>query len=355
MSQHRIHNRAAMAACLLLSILLLRSPALAAQGFASGLRLCVDTVLPALFPFFVICEWLLTLHQGHSRLLRGTARLLGMQREEGALALLLAWFGGYAVCARLTGRLSRAGTLNARESALLMMLGCCSSPGFVIGCVGGLMLGSLRLGILLYGLQLAANLLSTLLCVPLLPPKRALAAAPPAQTEEAPAGFSQAVGSAVTSCLNVCGCVLFFRVVGAVAAPFLPQAAPARPLVSALLEITAGCADFAALGGRAALYGCCLCLSALGLSVWAQLSLLLRGAVSLRLLALNRLLHLLLLTALVRAAVQFMPGVLPVYSSLQARVITTHRLPVDAAVVAFLFICAALYKARQSLYNRRSR
>ena len=229
MSQHRIHNRAAMAACLLLSLLLLRSPALAAQGFASGLRLCVDTVLPALFPFFVICEWLLTLHQGHSRLLRGTARLLGMQREEGALALLLAWFGGYAVCARLTGRLSRAGTLNARESALLMMLGCCSSPGFVIGCVGGLMLGSLRLGILLYGLQLAANLLSTLLCVPLLPPKRALAAAPPVQAEEAPAGFSQAVGSAVMSCLNVCGCVLFFRVVGAVAAPFLPQATPCPP------------------------------------------------------------------------------------------------------------------------------
>ncbi len=87
----------------------------------------------------------------------------------------------------------------------------------------------------------------------------------------------------------------------------------------------------------------------------AQLSLLLRGAVSLRLLAFNRLLHLLLLTALVRVAVQFMPGVLPVYSSLQARVITTHRLPVDAAVVAFLFICAALYKARQSLYNRKSR
>ena len=43
--------------------------------------------------------------------------------------------------------------------------------------------------------------------------------------------------------------------------------------VSAALEVSAGCADFAALGGAAALYGCCACLSVLGVSVWAQLRL----------------------------------------------------------------------------------
>ena len=158
----------------------------------------------------------------------------------------------------------------------------------------------------------------------------------------------------MSSCLNVCGCVVFFRTLGAAAEPFLPHIPQVRPLLSALQEITAGCADFAALGGRAALYGCCLCLSVLGLSVWAQLALLLQGAASLRLLALNRLLHLLLLPALTAGAVRLLPGVLPVYRSLPARVIPAHRLAPDAALVAFLFLCAALYKLRQNFYNRKN-
>lgn len=41
-----------------------------------------------------------------------------------------------------------------------MMLGCCSGPGFVVGYIGGLLLGSTSLGALLYAGQLAANLLA---------------------------------------------------------------------------------------------------------------------------------------------------------------------------------------------------
>ena len=183
------------------------------------------------------------------------------------------------------------------------------------------MLGSIKLGVLLYALQLAANLISTLACLPLLPARRGASGRVACAETAEPAGFSPAVSSAVSSCLNVCGCVVFFRTLGAAAEPFLPHIPQVRPLLSALQEITAGCADFAALGGRAALYGCCLCLSVLGLSVWAQLALLLlQGAASLRLLALNRLLHLFLLQALTAGAVRLLPGVLPVYRSLPARV-----------------------------------
>ena len=96
MSQYRIKNRVVAVLCLLLSVLLLRAPALAAEGFAEGLRLCVETVLPALFPFFVLCEWLISLRGPHP-LLRRVSRFLGFGREEGVLALLLSWFGGYAV------------------------------------------------------------------------------------------------------------------------------------------------------------------------------------------------------------------------------------------------------------------
>ena len=54
-------------------------------------------------------------------------------------------------------------------SLALLCLGCCSGPGFVVGYIGGLLLGSTSLGALLYAGQLAANLLAAGLCLPMLP------------------------------------------------------------------------------------------------------------------------------------------------------------------------------------------
>ena len=118
-------------------------------------------------------------------------------------------------------------------------------------------------------------------------------------------GLPQAISSAVTSSLSVCGCVVFFRIVGAVLLAVLPLPPTA---VSAALEVSAGCADFAALGGAAALYGCCACLSVLGVSVWAQLRLFAGAAYRPRLLVFSRAVHLVLLQLLVRVCAQLLPG-----------------------------------------------
>ena len=338
-----------LAGCALLCTALLGQPRLAAQGFESGVQLCLHSVLPALFPYFVVCELLssLSLRGWPIRLL---ARLLGLQSEQTASALLLAWAGGYAVCARMAARLRQAGTITSQDATLLLLLGCCSGPGFVIGCVGGLLLGNLRLGILLYAAQLAVNLLCAALCLPLLPhstPPRSQ----PAAAQPGPVLLPSALSSAVDSSLQVCGCVIFFRTVATLLAPYLPKAPLATACMSALLEISAGCADFSALGGRTALYGCCVCLSLLGLSVWMQLALLLQGTVSLRPLVVSRLLHLVLFPPLVGLCARFLPGCAAVYRSLTGPVIPIGRLAPDAAVVVFLFLCAALYKIRQNFYN----
>lgn len=349
MSQRRKTTFLPVLLCLVSGGLLLCNAQSATQGFQSGLSLCVRTVLPALFPYFVLCDLLLACPlQG--RFLGMLARLWGMHERSGAAAVLLSWFGGYAVCAQLTGRLYHDGELSKREATLLMMLGCCSSPGFVISCVGGLLLGNLPLGILLYGLQLAANLLSTALCLPLLP--RDTAVQGPTRNECGNPSLPRAISSAVNSSLQVCGCVVFFRIVAAVLLPYLPNSVWSAPLLSAFLEISSGCADFAALGGRAALYGCCACLSLLGLSVWAQVALLLQGAVPLHLLLIQRCIHLVCFLPLLHFSAQYLPGTAIVYRSLAGRVITTHRLPLDAAIIGFIFLCATLYKVRQNFYNK---
>ena len=214
-----------LAPALLLGAAVLARPAAAAEGFSNGVVLCLTSLLPALFPFFVICT-LVTAQAGKARF----PVLVG-----------LSWLGGYAVCAQL-----------AREAApeqrrLLLLLGCCSGPGFVIGCLGGQLLGSVRLGIRLYGLQLACNLLAAAILLPFARLPAAPSAAPPPAHNDLP-GLAAAIGRAVDSALAVCGCVVFFRIVYAVTVSALPAAL--RPLGSALLEISAGCADLRRLAGR---------------------------------------------------------------------------------------------------------
>ena len=370
----------AAAAALAFGVLVLAVPEAAARGFAGGTALCLQSVLPALFPFFVVCE-LLTAAPPPAALLRPIQRVLGLESAEIARALLLSWVGGYAVCARLAGQLYGAGRITRRDAALLQVLGCCSGPGFVIGCVGGALLGNVRLGVVLYAAQIGANLGAGAVCQLLFHIVGANIVRPLAVSDggglsgkaqprqldgrtmfaptdctrevsgrskvlsptrcgesllaEGTKGLPQAISSAVTSSLSVCGCVVFFRIVGAVLLAVLPLPPTA---VSAALEVSAGCADFAALGGAAALYGCCACLSVLGVSVWAQLRLFAGAAYRPRLLVFSRAVHLVLLQLLVRVCAQLLPGSVTACSTLAARVLPVFRLPPDAAAAGFVFL-----------------
>ena len=242
--------------------------------------------------------------------LRPLQQVLGLESAEAAQALVLSWVGGYAVCARLAGQLYDAGRISRRDAVRLQILGCCSGPGFVIGCVGGLLLGNVRLGVVLYAAQIGANLAAGVVCLfgacgrtcgdaPDLrdgcggrcasPPRGRMQASAPTVQQ---VSISSAITSAVTSSLSVCGCVVFFRLVGAVLGAVIPLPSV---LVSAALEVSAGCADFAVLGGQAALYGCCAVLSLLGVSVWAQMQLFAGAAFCPQVLHASRLLHLVFL------------------------------------------------------------
>lgn len=337
-----------------LSVLLFRSSQAVVEGFTYGARLCVRSVLPALFPFFVICNLLLsnpvTVVLG--RPLRPLVRFWGLKSESAPLALLLSWLGGYAVCAQTVARMRGSGQLSKREATLTLLLGCCSGPGFVISYMGGILLGSVRTGVLLYALQIAANLLATACILPFLKVEKAESAVEDMPGIVKNTGLSGAISGAVDSSLQVCGCTLFFCVLVSTVHPFLPQTPWTRPMLGALLEISTGTAACAALGGWWALYGLCFCLSFPGISVLCQIETLLDGAVSLRPLLLSRLLHIVWMQGLMRLCARFLPGIAQVFSSLSERVIPMQRLPADAALICLLFVCCTLYKLHQTIYNR---
>ena len=340
----------AAAAALAFGVLVLAVPEAATRGFAGGTALCLQSVLPALFPFFVVCE-LLTAAPPPAVLLRPMQRVLGLESAETARALLLSWVGGYAVCARLAGQLYGAGRITRRDAALLQVLGCCSGPGFVIGCVGGALLGNVRLGVVLYAAQIGANLGAGAVCQLLSHIVGANMVRPLAVSDVSglsgkaqPRQLDGRTMFAPTDCTR--------EVSGRSKVLSSTRCGGSLLAEGAALEVSAGCADFAALGGAAALYGCCACLSVLGVSVWAQLRLFAGAAYRPRLLVFSRAVHLVLLQLLVRVCAQLLPGSVTACSTLAARVLPVFRLPPDAAAAGFVFLCAALYKARQSLYNK---
>ena len=261
--------------------------------------------------------------------------------------LVLGWCGGYAVCAQQIAALRKTGELPPRDAALLLLLGCCSGPGFVVGCIGGQLFGSVALGLLLYGLQLAANLAAAACLVPFLP-KQELPAGQ-GSSQQKSVTFPQVISNAVQSSLTVCGCAVFCRVVGSVLGQGMPDGA--RLYLNAALEISAGCADFAAAGSVA---GVCLCLSLLGASVLAQLAALLQGTVPLGLLLAARVLHFVFLQGLLHLCLPLVPGQAAVFTSLAPQVVVMKRTAWDTALAIAFFLCAALYqlyKTCQSSYN----
>lgn len=201
---------------LFLAALLLLRPESAQEAVEAGLRLCVQTVVPSLFPFFVVVSLLLQL--GFAGWLRGLcAPIMGPLfhlRGVCALPLLAGLLGGYPAGAKTAAELYDQGQISQREAELL--LGFCNNcgPAFLLGYVGSGVLGDPRAGVRLFLIHIAAALLTgVILCRvdrdrgPALLPVKV-----PAQTTGLLRALPSAVTGAAGSVLNICAFVAAFRV-----------------------------------------------------------------------------------------------------------------------------------------------
>lgn len=221
--------------CLAALGLLLARSAEAAQAVRDGLALCAGSVIPALFPFLAVSGLLTALDVGASPALGPLARLLGCSRA-GARAFLLGLVGSYPVGARTVAQLYREKRISRREACRLLLFSNNCGPAFILGVAGLGCFGSLRAGVLLWGVHILAALVIALALPrgPAEPSERP--GSVPARPPLVPALIA-AVRDAAGTMVYICGFVVFFlvllRVLGRVTGL-------SHPVLSGAVELTQG-------------------------------------------------------------------------------------------------------------------
>lgn len=199
-------------------LLILRNSEAAIEYMGRGLTLCAHTVIPSLFPFMVISELLVSSGAGEAlgRLLAKPMKWLFGLSGAGCSAVVLGSMCGFPVGASTAVSLLDKNVISKQECEHLLTFSNNPSSGFLITAVGVSLLGSHRLGLILYLVVLGTAFFIGFLMRFFL--------RKPANTREGgehphyPSGlhpggmsmFTDAVSHAATGMLTVCAYVVFF-------------------------------------------------------------------------------------------------------------------------------------------------
>ena len=192
--------------------LLLLCSADAAQAVRDALALCAQSVIPALFPFFVVSSLFIDL--GCAAVLgRSLApvmhRLFGVS-GAGGTAFLLGIIGGYPVGGRTAGELYRSGQCEREECERLLAFCNNAGPSFILGIAGLGCFGSVRVGAWLYLIHVGAAVMVGLL---FRSTSRQMGRPKKTETPRWADALIEAVRGGAMSMVNICAFVVFFLVI----------------------------------------------------------------------------------------------------------------------------------------------
>lgn len=157
-----------------LAFFMIMDPATTLEASSNGVRLWLNTVLPALFPFFVVCDLMLGL---------GVVQFLGVTLEpvmrpvfrlpgEAGFVVAMGFTSGFPVGAVLTRQLYEKGSLSGGEAERLVSFTNNASPLFIIGVVGAGLFHNPIIGYLLAIAHYLSNILVGILIGRYVPPSR---------------------------------------------------------------------------------------------------------------------------------------------------------------------------------------
>ena len=242
------------AVSLLALFLIIKNSELAIDYMERGMKLCVLSVIPSLFPFMVASELIVSSGAAENigGLLKKPFRRVFGVGGEGASAFLLGMICGFPVGTRAALSLYKRERISRADFARLICFSNVPSSAFVISAVGSSLFGCRNFGIALYCITILSALVTGLLL-------NALCGGAGldeeycerARDEKKRGGISSvsgAVVSAASAMLGVCGFVIFFSVITGLLGSILDGLGASQILKAwffALFELTGGVASAA--------------------------------------------------------------------------------------------------------------
>ena len=203
-------------------------------GAKTGVELCLWTIIPSLFPFFVLSVLLTGAFLGQEmKILRPLGRLFSMSKGSEAL-LIPAFLGGYPAGAQSLAQAYGAGLMDKQAAQRYLTFCSNAGPAFLFGMLGP-MFPKTWMVWLLWGIHIFSAFL-----VSRITPGQEVSLSLPGGS---PPSVSAAVLSGTKIMAQVCGWVVLFRVVLAFLERWLLWLIPREISIflSGLLELSNGC------------------------------------------------------------------------------------------------------------------
>lgn len=225
----------------IIAFYILANPKTVADGVKNGLTVIGNELIPALFPFMVLAKYISSgnISQTASRFCEKPSHFIFRTNGNGITAFILGALGGYPVGAKTVSDFYKSGKITKNEAERLFYWCINPSPSFTITAVGAFMLGSIRSGVMIYTSCLLASL-TVGICCRFLWDKTDVSYTYPSPTEDRKNVFIASVTDSTEAMLAVCGWVLTFSALSAVAGS-LPLSDSVNTFINSVLEVTLGC------------------------------------------------------------------------------------------------------------------
>ncbi len=144
-----------------LAFMLLAYPKAASKGVTDGINICLETVIPSLFPFLLLSgiAYDCGIFDLITRRCEKITTLLFALPSVALPIIIMSFLGGFPVGALLTEKAYERGRLSRLQAERMMLFCVNPGPAFVVSTVGYSMIGSEEAGLILYAGITAASLI----------------------------------------------------------------------------------------------------------------------------------------------------------------------------------------------------
>ncbi len=211
-------------------------------GAKEGIELCLGTLIPSLFPFFIMSMLLTGSVLGQRlKVLAPLERLLRIPRGAGVL-VAIGMLGGYPVGAANIAQAVRAGNLSHRDGRRMLAFCSNAGPAFIFG-IGSRIFGNVWVCWLLWGIHIISALI-----VGILTPGKGERPLP--MTKGSPLPLTLALKKSVEVMALVCGWVVLMRIALAFLERWFLWLLPkvGQVFIYGIFEIANGCCALPELG-----------------------------------------------------------------------------------------------------------